>query len=63
MFLIVLIIVLREQNGTGLEHLYINFTLVDPAMPISPTYAAAGCPLCKPFVNPLFGCMSLVVCL
>jgi hypothetical protein len=25
-------------------------TLADPAMPISPTYVAAGYPLCEPFV-------------
>jgi hypothetical protein len=33
---------------------YVYFTLVDPAMPISPTYVAAGYSLCKPFVNLLF---------
>ena len=32
---------------------YVYFTLADPAMPISPTYVAAGYPLCKSFVNPL----------
>ena len=30
----------------------VYFTLADPAMPISPTYVAAGYPLCKPFVIP-----------
>jgi len=29
---------------------YVYFTLADPAMPVSPTYVAAGYPLCKPFV-------------
>jgi hypothetical protein len=29
-------------------------TLADPAMPISPTYVAAGYPLCEPFVNHLY---------
>jgi hypothetical protein len=32
---------------------YVYFMLADPAMPISPTYVAAGYPLCTPFVNPL----------
>ena len=27
---------------------YVYFTLADPAMPTSPTYVAAGYPLCKP---------------
>jgi hypothetical protein len=31
---------------------FVNCTLADPAMPISPTYVAAGCPLCIRFVNP-----------
>jgi hypothetical protein len=30
---------------------YVYFTLADPAMPISPTYVAAGYLLCKPFVS------------
>jgi len=35
------------------------FTLADPAMPISPTYVAAGYPLCKPFSKPLCNnCMT-----
>jgi len=29
--------------------LYVYFTLADPAMPFSPTFVAAGYPLCKPF--------------
>ena len=33
---------------------HVYYTLADPAMPISPTYVAAGYPLCKPFVNPLY---------
>jgi hypothetical protein len=32
---------------------YVYFTLADPAMPISPTYVAAGYPLCKPLCKPL----------
>jgi hypothetical protein len=31
---------------------YVYFTLADSEMPISPTYVAAGYPLCEPFVNP-----------
>jgi len=30
---------------------YVDFTLADPAMPISPTYVATGYLLCKPFVQ------------
>ena len=36
--------------------LYVYFTLADPAMPFSPTFVAAGYPLCKPLVNPLQLC-------
>ena len=31
---------------------YVYFTLADPALPISPTYVAAGYPLCEPLCNP-----------
>jgi hypothetical protein len=32
---------------------YVYITLADPAMPISPTYVAAGYPFCKPLINPM----------
>ena len=48
----------RDQYGTGWDWFFFTtlclLTLADPAMPISPIYVAAGYPLCKPFVNPLF---------
>jgi hypothetical protein len=31
---------------------YVYFMLADPAIPISPTYVAAGYPLCKPSISP-----------
>jgi hypothetical protein len=48
---------LAETSSCFLPHVY--FKLADPAMPISPTYVAAGYPFCKPFFTN--GCQELLV--
>ena len=57
-----LLMFLEEENNmaqaetSSFLQLYVYFTLVDPALPFSPTFVAAGYPLCKPLVNPLQLC-------
>jgi hypothetical protein len=42
-----LFMILSQVETSSYLQPYVYFTLADPAMPISPTYVAAGYPLCK----------------